>query len=336
VLEDVSFTAPAGAITAILGAAGAGKTSLFAAIAGLIKLERGAILRDGTDVSKTPAAKRGIALLPPGTTLPPGATVQAALRRLAGRGHAGQIDALADHLGLAALLPLDTATLSHGGALLALTAARLAKPAPTILLDEAAIGLDDPAAQRLQTTLRAYARAGHTILLATRSPATARLADHLVLLGGGHVLQTGTPASLYGEPRDEACAQLTGPANILSGRIRELRPGGFIWSAGARFVQATTPDTIRPTLGTPVSFCLRPERIALLGPDERADNQIDATITDFRSAGPLLLVTLAHPKFALIAAIPSWSSAPYPAVGQHVRAGWAASAAYPLIVSGVG
>jgi ABC-type Fe3+/spermidine/putrescine transport system ATPase subunit len=272
VLEDVSFTAPGGAITAILGAAGAGKTSLLAAIAGMIKLERGAILRDGADVTKTAVAARGMFLLPPGSTLAPGTAVQAALRRIAGRGHAGQVEARAERLGLAALLARDADTLSHGEALLALTGARLARDADMILLDEAAIGLDDIAASRLQAALRAHADAGGTVLLATRDPAMALLADHLVLLDAGRVLQIGTPASVYAEPRDAACAQLTGRANIISGHIREIRPGGFIWSAGARFLQATNPDSIRPALGTPVSFCLRPERITLLAPNARADN----------------------------------------------------------------
>jgi ABC-type Fe3+/spermidine/putrescine transport system ATPase subunit len=332
VLEDISFTAQPGAITAVLGAAGAGKTSLLSAIAGLIKLERGAILCRGTDVTKTAVAKRGISLLPPGTMLAPGTTVQAVLRRIAGRGRASQVDALADQLGLTALLDRDAGTLSHGEAQLALTAARLAQLADAILVDEAASGLDDEAASRLQAALRAQAEASRVILLATRTPAIARLADHLVLLGGGRVLQSGTPASLYAEPRDAACAHLTGYSNIISGQIREIRPGGFIWSAGARFVQATTPDLVRPALGTAVSFCLRPERVALLGPNGRADNEIDVTITDLRSAGPLLLATLAHPKFTLTAAIPSWSPAPYPAIGQQVRAGWSANAAHPLIV----
>jgi ABC-type sugar transport system ATPase subunit len=332
VLEDVSFTAPGGAVTAILGAAGAGKTSLLAAIAGLIKLQRGAILRRGTDVTKTGVAKRGMFLLPPGTILAPGTTVQAALRRIAGRGHAGQVAALAEPLGIAALLARDAGTLSHGEALLALTAARLVREADAILVDEAGIGLDDASAVRLQAALRAHAQAGRIVLFATRAAAAAGLADHVVLLGDGRVLQTGTPASLYAEPRDAACAHLTGHANILSGHIREVRPGGFIWSAGARFVQATTPDSIRPTLGAPVSFCLRPERITLLAADARADNEIDATITGLRAAGPLRLATLAHPKFALTAAIPSVSPAPYPTIGQLVRAGWAATAAHPLLV----
>jgi ABC-type Fe3+/spermidine/putrescine transport system ATPase subunit len=329
VLEDVSFSAAAGAITAILGNAGSGKTSLFAAIAGLLPAERGAVLSAGTDVTALSVRRRGIGLLPPGTTLPAARSAAASVAGLARRADRGEADAL-----MAALAPGFAASapdrLSHGQAQLALAAARLVQPGEALLIDEAGMGLDEPARIAFGAQLRHLAQAGRAIVIATRDPAIARLADHLVLLDSGRATQAGTPASLYAEPRDEAAARLTGPANILTGRIRELRGQAFVWTAGARFLQSVEPDMPRPSLGAEVTICLRPERIALLAGGETAENLLDAEITDVRAAGPLLHVTTRTALGDVLVAPPSWRPGFYPAPGQHVRLAWLPDAGWVL------
>ncbi len=329
VLEDLSFTAPAGAVTAVLGGAGAGKTSLLAAVAGLLKLERGAILKDGEDVSRLAPRRRGIGLLAPGAVLPDTMPVQAALRRTAGRAAAPLLDTVLDTLGVTAIAQAEVGLLSHGSALLALTAARLARAGDVLLVDEAGAGLDVAASERLLLALRQRAEAGVTVLLATRIASVALAADHLVLLAGGRVRQAGTPASLYAEPRDAACALLTGEANILAGHIRELRPGGFIWTGGGRYLQAAAAEAPRPTLGCRVSLCLRPERIGLLAEGVEADNAMEATVLSVASGGSTVRIRLRAPAGELLAAVPSW---PNPGVsrGQAVRLGWHAAACHIL------
>ena len=241
VLEDVSFSAPARAVTAVLGLAGAGKTSLLAAIAGLLPLVRGAVFRDGEDVTALAEGRRGMGFLTPGTILPQGRPLGAALRRLAGSRDRSGVENCIGQLGLSHLAGRPAGVLSHGEQGLALTAARLGPADDVLLVDEAGMGLDEVARRNLLAMLRLSAAGGRLVLLATRSPAVALAADHLVLLGGGHVLQSGRPASVYAEPRCTASARLTGAANILTGVVRELRSGSFVWAAGSRFVQAVSP-----------------------------------------------------------------------------------------------
>jgi ABC-type Fe3+/spermidine/putrescine transport system ATPase subunit len=327
VLADVSFSAAAGAITAILGTAGAGKTTLLAAIAGLLPPERGAVFAGSTDVSSLSPRRRGIALLPPGTVLPAARTTATALRRLAPRAARG--NTLLDEL-FPMLAETPPPHLSHGQSHLALTAARLLPQGDILLVDEAGMALDDPARATLAAYLRNLANCGRTVVLATRSPAVALQADHLLLLAEGQVLQSGTPASLYAEPRTASAARLTGPANILTGRIRELRPHHFVWASGARFLQSADPDMPRPTLGAEISICLRPERIALLDPHETADNTLAAEITDVRAAGPLLHVYASTQLGDLLIAAPSWRPTFYPAAGQSIRLAWSPDAPWVL------
>ena len=329
VLEDVSFSAATGGVTAILGSAGAGKTSLLSAIAGLLGSERGAVFLCGTEL-RARAARRRIGFLAPGTVLPAARTVLSAVQRCGGR---TQRSAGADTLAALApgLAPAAPMSLSHGESLLALAAARHMPGGKVLLVDEAGMGLDDASMHRAAAHLHSLAAAGRAVLFATRSPAMALLADHLILLSAGQVIQAGTPASLYAEPRTAEAARLTGTANIVQGRIRELRQGGFIWTDGGRFLQAVDPDMPRPALGDAVTICLRPERVSLLGTGETADNMIDADIADVRAAGPLLQVRVQSPMGEVLALVPSWRPGLfYPAAGQQGRIGWSAKAGWVL------
>jgi ABC-type Fe3+/spermidine/putrescine transport system ATPase subunit len=330
VLEDVSFTAVGGGITALLGPAGGGKTSLLAAIAGLLPAERGAVFRGAEDISGLPPRKRGIGLLPPGSALPDARTTGASLSRLAGRRSGALAGSLLQALGLS-FADSPPENLSHGEQFLALAAARLLPPGDVLLVDEAGAGLDEPGQGRVIDHLRREADKGRTVLIATRSPGLAGRADHQVLLVRGQVLQAGTPASVYGEPRCEVAARLTGEANIFQGRIRELRAGGFVWAAGGgRFAHYADPDMPRPALGADVTLCLRPERMMLLAGNEIADNMVEGEVADVRSAGPYLDVRLRSALGDIYVAVPSWRPAYTPAPGQPARIGWPAHAGWLL------
>ncbi len=327
VLTDVSFSAAAGQVTAVLGGPGAGKTVLLSAIAGLIAPERGAVMFDGLDISALKPSRRGVAFLPPGSALPANRSVEACLHLLAGRGGAAAADARIEALGLARVRGQAVGLLSHGEALLALQAARLGGGGGICLVDEAGAGLDAASAERLHGLLREAASAGRVVLIATRDRRMARLADQLVLLAEGGLLQAGTPASLYAEPACAAAARLTGEANILRGHVRELRPGGFVWAGSGRYVQASGAEMRRPVLGSAVTLCLRPERLVLLDEGEAADNRLEAVIEEVRSAGPLLRVRAQTVLGPMLLAVPAWGREPAPAAGQRRAIGWGAGAA---------
>ena len=328
--EDVSFSAQHGAITAILGPSGSGKTSVLAAAAGLLPLERGAVFANDVDVTKLAAKKRGVALFEPGSELPESRKLAVALKGVAGRHGNAEAEAALSLPGLEGLGDRPVGQLSHGEGLLALAAARIAgaRPQPecVLLVDEAGSGLDDAGLHAWWALLRARAQAGQTVVVASRDPHVALLADHLVLLHAGQVIQTGTPASVYAEPRDTRAARLSGGANILRGKVRELRPGGFLWSGGGRFAQAVDAEMVRPSLGTSFLLCLRPERIVFLRDGETAPNVLEARVEDVRSAGPMLASRLTSAAGPLEVLSPSWQPGVYPVAGQVLRIGWEADA----------
>jgi ABC-type Fe3+/spermidine/putrescine transport system ATPase subunit len=324
VVEDVSFTAPAGAVTALLGGMGAGKTSLLAAAAGLLPIARGAVVLGGADITKR---RRGVALLPPGTSLGRSATVGDALRAIAARDARPGMAALLDRLGLTAMVPRRLWTLSHGEHFAALAAARLLPPSEALLVDEAGAGLDRGGRELFLAALRAMAQEGRSILFATRDESLALAADHLVLLDRGRTLQAGTPASCYAEPQSAAAALLTGPANIMEGTVRERRGGAYIWTAaGTRFWQTATPETTPPPLGSLARFCLRPERVLLLRAGEKSDNMLTGVVTSLQSAGHALALEVETACGVLQVSAPSWPR-PAASLGGEVLVGWDGGAA---------
>ncbi len=323
VLRDTGLSAESSSLTCLLGLAGAGKTSLLAAIAGLLPIGQGAVLIGGADVTRLTPRRRGVGFLAPGTSLAEGRTVRGALSRLAGAGGAARAAVLIDALGLAGVAGQGAGLLSHGQAALALAAARLLPPGGVLLVDEAGAGLDDPSRVAFISILRDLAAAGRTVLMATRCPRLAQAADHLVLLSDGRVLQAGPPALLYARPGCAAAARLTGPANILGGIVREKRPGGFIWAASGRYVQATSPDAPAPKLGSAVALCLRPEHLMLLPEGAVADNSIEGRVQTVEPGPGTCSLGVHTPLGLLHTIVPAYK-------GPEVCLGWAASAPWVM------
>ena len=295
-VEDVSFSAPRGTVTAVLGWAGAGKTLLFAGIAGLVKPQRGAVFLDGVEITRPAAARRGIGFLPPGTDLGANRTLNASLRNIAGRAGAATVAELLAAFDLAPLADARLNTLTHGQGFGALAASRLLPQGAALLVDEAATGLDGAMRGALLQYLRGQAELGRIVVIATRDPALAMQADQLILLHGGHVLQAGAPAILYAEPRDETAARLTGPVNMLSGPVRQKMPGGFMWAAGGqKFVQAVPAGgaglPFAPALGHTAYLCLRPEDVK----KDAACNTISATVSRVTGHGAFTQTELMSP-----------------------------------------
>lgn len=327
VLEDVAFTAQPGVVTAVLGEAGSGKTSLLAAIAGLIKPMRGAVLVGCADVTRMRPSRRGIVMLPPGTALRTDLPIAASIMRPWGMryGRAGAGAAAMRQVDLedAACVRLREAT--HGQGFAALAAARAAPDARVLLVDEAGIGLSRQGRDALMGWLRARAAAGCTVLIATRCEEMALGADQLILLRRGCVLQAGEPCAVYAAPRDEAAAVLTGRANILRGMVRQKLPGGFVWvEAGARFAQADHPSQVSPALGAPVALCLR---LAQLTIGDGAANRITGVVEGTICRGDrteLCCATALGPLRALGTGASGYRP------GMKVELGWGAEAAFVL------
>lgn len=190
-IGPVSFTAPAGGVTALLGPSGSGKTSLLSLLVGAAPLADGEVFVGDRPLSQTRSFARSVAwagqtpVLAPGSIAdnialgrsdaPPETVAQAS--RLAG------LDAALERRpdGLATQLDERGSGLSGGERRRIGLARAWLKPAPILLLDEPSADLDEAAEQEVIARLRELAK-GRTVLVATHSERLAAQADHVVRL----------------------------------------------------------------------------------------------------------------------------------------------------------
>ncbi|MEW2316311.1 ABC transporter ATP-binding protein [Streptomyces bauhiniae] len=188
-VEDVSFEARAGQVTALLGAAGAGKTTVLGL---MLELQRGrgiAYFR-GRPLHCIAHPSREVGVLLGDVPGHPSRTVRNHLRMLCAAAGvpARRADEVLEEVGLVSLREERLGTLSLGmDRRLGLACALLPDP-HTLVLDEPAAGLSAPEARWLHSTLRGYADQGGAVLLTTADPKeAARHADHVVTLEAGRV-----------------------------------------------------------------------------------------------------------------------------------------------------
>jgi ABC-type Fe3+/spermidine/putrescine transport system ATPase subunit len=225
VVDAVSCELAEGGITVVIGPSGSGKSTLLQLVAGLLRPAAGRVLFAGRDVAALPPERRDVgvvfqsyALFPhlsAGDNIAFGLT--AGRRRLPRREVAPRVGELADLLGLTVLLDRRPGELS-GGEQQRVALARAVAPRPALLLlDEPLSALDAVLRRQLRGELATLLRRlGTTVLYVTHDQEEALLlADLLVVLDRGRVVQAGPPLELYRRPADPFVASFLGDANLL-------------------------------------------------------------------------------------------------------------------------
>ncbi len=209
VLNGASFSVEGGAIAALVGPNGSGKTTTLHVLAGLTTPDAGTATVDGVDVtSDRPAAQGRLAFLPQDVRFHSALTPRQVLRFYAGLRNAStdRIEPLLDDVALtdAADKPCDT--LSGGmRQRLGIAVLELAD-APVLLLDEPALSLDPEWRGFLMDRLQAYADDGTTVLMATHLlDVWTPIVDRVLRCADGQIREAETnsvaePASLSAVP----------------------------------------------------------------------------------------------------------------------------------------
>jgi molybdate transport system permease protein len=203
---------------AILGPSGSGKSLTLRLIAGLDKADRATITVGGKDLAHLAAPEREIAYVPQNYGLFPHLTAAAQLDFPRG---ADPVIARqwTERLGLAGLQQRYPAELSLGQQQRVALARALVRPARFLLLDEPFSALDAPLRARLRAELLDLQREIQaTTILVTHDPdEAALLAEELLVLSDGRVLQSGPTGEIFARPADEFVARLLGTENVAEG-----------------------------------------------------------------------------------------------------------------------
>jgi ABC-type multidrug transport system fused ATPase/permease subunit len=209
VLCDLTLTVPAGQTVALVGTTGAGKSTIAKLIARFYDPQAGSVSLDGIDLRRIAQhdLRRQIVMVTQENVLFAGSVAD---NIRFGRPDAGdaEVRAAAEAVGAAgfiATLPdgFDTDVAKRGGRLsagqrqlIAFARAFLADPA-VLILDEATSSLDIPSERLVQRALRTVL-AGRTALIIAHRLSTVEIADRVLVLEHGRVIEDGRPADLAG------------------------------------------------------------------------------------------------------------------------------------------
>jgi molybdopterin-binding protein len=237
-------------VAALLGPNGAGKTTVLRTLAGLVPLAEGQVVLDGHVLEdsarriRVPAERRPVGMVFQDYLLFPHLSVVENIAfglRARGVGRTPARRAAAEwleRLGLAVPANARPATLSGGQRQRVALARALAVDPRLLLLDEPLSALDASIRAEVRQDLRRRLRGFSGVsLLVTHDPLEAiALADRLIVIEGGRVVQAGTPAEVTQRPRSRYVADLVG-VNLLRGLghgdLIEVEGGGRLQAVGA-------------------------------------------------------------------------------------------------------
>lgn len=225
------------AVTVLLGATQAGKTSLMRIMAGLDAPTKGTVKVDGADVTGKPVRERNVAMVYQQFINYPSLSVYdniASPLKLRGESNiATRVQQLAAKLHIEPFLKRLPAELSGGQQQRVALARALAKNAPLMLLDEPLVNLDYKLREELREELSALFAAGDsTVVYATTEPGEALLlGGYTAVLDAGELLQYGPTAEVFHAPKSLRVARAFSdpPMNLIGAEAASL---GVVLNAG--------------------------------------------------------------------------------------------------------
>ncbi|MBZ2206296.1 ABC transporter ATP-binding protein [Massilia soli] len=264
IIKDLDLQVDQGEFLVLLGPSGCGKSTLLHSIAGLIDAGSGAIEIGGRDMRFTDPSERGIGMVFQSYALYPTMTVKDNMSfglKIAGTPKAEiarRVGRAAEMLQLEAVLGKKPAQLSGGQRQRVAIGRALVREASVFLFDEPLSNLDAKLRAELRRELKLlHQRLRSTMIYVTHDQVEAMtLATRIVVMQGGEVQQTGTPAEVYQRPANRFVAGFLGsPAmNFIDG---DIDPNGRFGAGAMSLALGEQAEAGAAVLG------VRPEHVAI-------------------------------------------------------------------------
>lgn len=304
-LSGIDFAVSDSEILVILGPNGSGKSVTLETIAGFHRPSSGRVLIGGRDVTALPPERRNIGFVIQNFGLFPHLTVEAnvaiAQRRKRGAPAAefGLEDTakLLGYFNVAHLARRYPADLSPGEKQRVALARALAGAPDLFLFDEPFSALDAQTHEQLRDELKSFLRrlAIPAVFVTHEHDDALALADQIVVLRDGTVVQSGLAAEIFQRPANSFVARFVGVGNVLDGRIAASIDRFVKIVIGSQTLRAAVQPQLLLETGAPVRLSIRAEEVIVSLPREDATpepNRLAGKIVGLRSLGPLTTVEI--------------------------------------------
>jgi putative spermidine/putrescine transport system ATP-binding protein len=299
-VDHVDLEIREGSFTAILGPSGCGKTTLLRCIAGLIEPDAGHIYIGGTDVTRLPPFKRNLGFVFQRPAMFPHMSVYdnvawaLELRKWPKPQIKPRVMEMLKLVRLDGLTERTARQLSGGQAQRVVIARALAPQPDVLLLDEPLSQLDAKLRDELKLEISMIHRqTGCTTVMVTHDQGEAlTIADNVLLMHEGRIVQEGSPVEIYRHPSNLFSAGFIGTNNILEGEIVATSPQPLVKIKGMDLVLSTDRCPPGAVAGMPVWVCVRADDIDVIDADKRSAyaNVVETTVEDALLTGGLVLI----------------------------------------------
>jgi spermidine/putrescine ABC transporter ATP-binding subunit len=277
-VDDVSLDVREGEFVSLLGPSGCGKTTLLRSIAGFQPVTSGRIVVAGQDITRVPPHRRPVHMVFQRYALFPHKTVAEnvgfalELRRVRGRERQERVRRMLELVQLPGFGDRAVDELSGGQAQRVALARALVTDPPVLLLDEPLAALDLKLRQAMQLELRELQqRVGSTFIFVTHDQEEAMvMSDRIMLMDGGHLVQSGTPEELYRRPATLFASTFLGEANVFHGSVARDGDDAVLLSGDVKL--SMPPDGQD---GGEAVIALRPELIRISASADGAAGGVD-------------------------------------------------------------
>ncbi|AMR16582.1 TPA: ABC transporter ATP-binding protein [Klebsiella quasipneumoniae subsp. similipneumoniae] len=244
VLQPLDLTIPDGSFTVLVGPSGCGKSTLLRLLAGLETLSGGTILMNQRPVNDLDPADRDVAMVFQSYALYPHLTVAENLafhmqvKKVDKQLQKSKVQQVASLLGIDKLLARYPRALSGGQRQRVAMGRAMVRNPQVFLFDEPLSNLDAQLRMELRAEIKSlHQRINTTMIYVTHDQVEAMtLADQIVVMRDGQIVQQGAPLAIYDQPCNTFVARFIGspPMNLLPGQrdVRNGQPGvacGALW-----------------------------------------------------------------------------------------------------------
>ncbi|MFC0227454.1 putative 2-aminoethylphosphonate ABC transporter ATP-binding protein [Serratia aquatilis] len=267
-LKDISLTIDQGEFVCFLGPSGCGKTTLLRAIAGLELPESGQIWQGGRDISLLPPQHRDFGIVFQSYALFPNLTVAENIafglqnQGIDNKTLGERVGHWLNLIGLTAQAHKYPSQISGGQQQRVALARALALSPGLLLLDEPLSALDALVRNHLRSEIRALQQQlGITTIMVTHDQEEAlTMADRIVVMKHGTIVQVGTPQEIYHHPASRFVASFVGNMNFLDTLVLNANQ--------VSINEHPLPLANHAATGSTLQVAIRPEAISLAPPEQ--------------------------------------------------------------------